>query len=93
MSNLKTSLTKGVVSVLPSSLVSKMATKEGEKVTSGGSQAGKETAAIYGLMGTLSKKGSLDEMAIELLDQMFTPKEQCPVENKAEEANQEKPLN
>lgn len=71
--NLKTTLTKGIVKILPKKLVTKMATKEGSKVTSS-SSSNKDTAAIYGLMGTLSKKGSLDEMAIELMDQMFTPK-------------------
>lgn len=75
LSDIKTGFTKGIVRILPSKMVAKMAAKEGGKVTAVGPSESKDTAAIYGLMGTLSKKGSLDEMAIDLMDQMFTAKD------------------
>lgn len=64
-------LTKGIVKMVPDFLISKMAKKETAKLdfASDGKQ---RMAPMYGMMGNLTGKGTLDEICVDVMDKIFT---------------------
>lgn len=64
-------ITKSLVKIVPDSLLSKLAKKETDKMDFNG-KGNQRMAPMYGMMGTLSGKGTLDEICIDVMDKIFT---------------------
>lgn len=61
---------KGMANLLPKGLLSKMAQKKSGNM--GDQKGSQKMAPIYGMMSTLSGKGTLDEVCKDALDDLFT---------------------
>lgn len=65
----KKSLTESLISLTPKNLIKKIARNQTESVTTG--EGSSNTAAIYGMMGSLEKKGALKDIGLDLMDQLY----------------------
>lgn len=65
---LQTSLVKGLISILPEGTISKL-----QKSDSAGLE-NENKAAMYGIMGALSGTTDLENMVLDFLDDIYTPK-------------------
>ncbi len=68
-SKVKQSMMKSFIKVAPKNLVQTLAKQQTNQVTN--QDAPSETASIYGLMGSLSKKGALKDIALDLIDKLY----------------------
>ena len=68
-SKLKQSVMKSFIKIAPKNLVQTLAKQQTKQVADEDSSS--ETASIYGLMGSLNKKGALKDIAIDLMDKLY----------------------
>ena len=60
---------KSFIKIAPKNLVQTLAKQQTKQVADEDSSS--ETASIYGLMGSLNKKGALKDIAIDLMDKLY----------------------
>ena len=72
LTHVATSVKRTLIKNLPKSIVERLMSKQ---VSNSDNKKNGKTAAFYGVMGSLSAKGDLKEISLELLDQLYTPKE------------------
>lgn len=80
-------ITKSFVKMMPNALLSKLAKKETEKMNFNSNDK-QRMAPMYGMMGTLTGKGTLDEICIDVMDKIFTYSPRLEREGESEKNDQ-----
>lgn len=68
--NVQIALARGLAGILPAEAFARLSRAQGKL----GKSVPRRSAAMYGMMGSLPREGDLDELVLDFLDKLYTPR-------------------